>query len=259
MLVTLTTDWGLKDHYVAELKARILSRLASVNFIDISHSVLRHNNIDAVYIFMNSYHHFPENTVHFIGVSSMTSHHAELLAIKKNGQYFVGLNDGFFSLLFEDAPVDMVRLEQAGDHFMQYDLIAVSHAVSHLLQGGNLYELGSRPSVFVESRMFHPVVEENVIRGKIIYVDAFGNVISNIRRELFEQQVGNRSFVIVTRSSEPLNHILNGLSPEQGSQSPGDLYAHFNSSGFLELAIFQGNASQLLGMHIDSTLRIEYK
>ena len=100
--LTLTTDWGTRDHFVGSLKGLLYSSMPDITLIDISHQISRHNIQQAAFIFKNTYKKFPLGTVHFIGVSSHTTDVADLLAIKKDGYYFIGMNDGLFSLIFDE-------------------------------------------------------------------------------------------------------------------------------------------------------------
>jgi S-adenosylmethionine hydrolase len=254
-VVTLTTDWGLRDQHVAQLKGQLLKASAQINLIDISHDVQPFNIAHAAYLFRNVYKNFPEASVHFIGVSSFPDIKTELLAVKKEGHSFVGMNDGFFSLIFDEQPVDMIALEMADEGYAAFDLNAVVNAIAHLSAGKNIYELGNRPSAFVQKNDFRPVIEEDVIRGSIIYIDDFGNAITNIERSLFESQRSGRKFEINARRQQ---YIITSLSSKYAEAERGNLLALFNTSGLLEIAINQGNASSLLGLKNNDTIRIDF-
>lgn len=97
-IITLTTDWGLRDHHIAILKGQILKALNDTRIIDITHDVQPYNIVQGAYVFRNTYPNFPEGSIHFIGVGGFPSPQTEFIAIKKDGSYFIGMNDGFFSL-----------------------------------------------------------------------------------------------------------------------------------------------------------------
>ncbi|CAN5404084.1 hypothetical protein BH11BAC2_BH11BAC2_14840 [soil metagenome] len=255
-LVTLTTDWGNRDHHVGALKGLLYSACPQVTIVDISHKVSHHNIQQAAYIFKNAFRKFPENSVHIIGVNSYTEEVPELLAIKKDGHYFIGMNDGFFSLVFEEEPVDMVVVEQGGLHYTYYELETVTYAASHLLMGNNVYELGSRPGHYEQKKSFLPVIEEEVIRGVVIYIDDFGNVVTNIHKSLFDEQKRDRKFEIVARK---MQHTIDEISERYSAVEPGGAVSIFNAAGYLEIAINQDSASKLLGLKLNDNIRIEFK
>ena len=253
--VTLTTDWGLRDQHVAVIKGLLHKKLKNLNIIDISHDIQPFNIAQAAYIFCNAYKNFPEGAIHFVGVSSFPSKENELIAIKKEGFAFTGMNDGFFSLVFEEQPVDMVAINPSGESYTAFDIPAIVHAVAHLASGKNIYELGSRPSVFDLRGGFRPVIEEDVIRGTIIYIDEFGNAITNIDRALFDKQRAGRKFEINARRQQyTINELHNGYAEVER----GNMVALFNNSGHLEIAINQASAAALLGLKNNDTIRIDF-
>ncbi|MEP7265500.1 MAG: SAM-dependent chlorinase/fluorinase [Bacteroidota bacterium] len=254
-VITLTSDWGLRDQHVAILKGKILRAIENPLLIDISHDVQPFNIAQAAYLFRNTYLNFPDGTIHFIGVGSFPSVTTEFVAIKKEGHSFVGMNDGFFSLVFDDQPVDMVQLTASEFPFAAYDVTAIVNAILHLSSGKNIYELGSRVTEFVQKSEFRPVIEEDVIRGSIIYIDDFGNAVTNIDRKLFEQIRDGRKFEINARRQQ---YTITTLSERYAVADRGNLVALFNISGYLEIAINQGNASTLLGLKNNDTIRIDF-
>ena len=196
-IITLTTDWGTKDHHVGALKGLLYNVFPDVLVVDISHEVPRFSIQQAAYLFSNVYRRFPEGTVHIVAVQNAAGLKSELLAIKKDGHGFVGMNDGLFSLVFgEQPPANMVAVKLDIDQKPGFDLEVLTFVSTHLLSGQNVFELGSRPDDFVIRKGFEPVLEEDVIRGTIIYIDSFGNVVSNIHKTVFIEQLKNRKFEI---------------------------------------------------------------
>lgn len=254
-VITLTTDWGLRDQHVAVLKGLLLRHSTDLILIDISHDIQRFNIAQAAYIFRSAYAHFPEGTVHFIGVGSFSALGQEIIAVKKEGHAFLGMNDGFFSLLFDDKPVDMVVIENTDNRHAAYNLPLIAETVNRLASGKNIYELGNRPEQFILKNDFRPVIEEDVIRGTIIYIDDFGNAVTNIHRDLFNLQRNNRKFEINARRQQ---YTITVLSDQYAEVPRGNLVALFNTSGLLEIAINQGNASNLLGLKNNDTIRIDF-
>ncbi len=255
-IITLTTDWGLKDYHVAALKGSLLSISPSAAIVDITHLVEGNNIAQGAFIFKNAYVSFPNGTIHIVGVGSFTEKISELLLIKRNGHYFIGMNDGFFSLVFEEKPVDMVVLALSENAFAAYDTSTIVKAAEHVINGNNIYELGSRPAEFVEKTIFRPVIEEDVIRGTVVYIDEFGNAITNISRDLFESQRKQRKFEINARRQQ---YTVSSLNKRYDEAEQGCIIALFNTSDLLEIAINHGNASRLLGLKQNDTIRIDFQ
>ncbi|MBL0341956.1 MAG: SAM-dependent chlorinase/fluorinase [Bacteroidetes bacterium] len=104
--------------------------------------------------------------------------------------------------------------------------------------------------------MLLPVIEENTIRGYIIYIDTFGNLVTNIEKNLFERVSKGRDFEITLRTSE---YLITEISTSYFTSGRGDLLVHYNESGFLEIAISQGDASKLIGLKCNDIIRVEFK
>jgi len=255
-IITFTTDWGTRDYHIGAIKGMLLSQIQDLRLIDLSHQVARHNIQQAAYIFKNAWRHFPTGTLHFIGVHGQNKHDPELIAIKKEGHIFIGVNDGFFSLVFEDAPIDVVTLrnpESKGDLF---DLPLMVQSAAHLLNGRNLYELGERPEHFVQRSAFLPTIDEELIHGVVIYIDDYGNIVTNISRELFEEQRKGRKFEIVARKAQ---YSIDSISSYYNVVEPGSAIALFNDAGYLEIAINEDSAFKLLNIRLNDNIRIEFK
>jgi S-adenosylmethionine hydrolase len=254
-IITLTTDWGSRDYHVAALKGALLSSVPDVQIVDITHDVSRHNIQQAAFIFRNALRFFPSGTMHLIALHGHTGTTPGTLCIKKDNHMFMGLNDGFFSLVFDEEPIDMVEFPRAEQEPVQ-SIPRMVHCAVHLLHGKNVYELGSRPDQFVRRGAFQPSFTEELIRGVVVYIDHFGNVVTNISRELFEKQRAGRRFEIILRkTSSPLDSIRVDYS----EVDQGDVLALFNEAGLLEIAINQGNAHDLLYLRPNDHIRIEFK
>ena len=255
-IVTFTTDWGTRDFHIGALKGKLLSKISELRLIDISHEVARHNIQQAAYIFRNAYRYFPAGTLHIIGVLGQSKYDPQLIALKKDGHMFIGVNDGFFSLVFEEPPIDVVVIGDRSEKGDLFDLPVMVEAASGLLAGRNLYELGERPDHFVQRSAFLPTIDDELIHGVVIYIDDFGNIVTNISRELFEGQRKGRSFEIVARKSQ---HSINKISHYYNSVEPGAALAIFNDAGYLEIAINEDSAFKLMNIRLHDNIRIEFK
>src|SRR6202012_2222129 len=208
-IITLTTDLGDKDIYQAALKGSILKLLPTVNIVDITHNVAAFNVQQAAFILKNSFYYFPDATVHLIGIDTVFNSDTKYLALRYKNHYFVGSDNGIFSLMFDSEPDEIVEIHIMQDlkflHFPLADIFV--KAACHLANGGKLSEIGL-PVTDIEKKMtLQPIVEKNVIKGSVIYIDSFQNVITNITKEFFNKIQEGRRFVLYFKRNETINHL----------------------------------------------------
>ena len=256
-IITLTTDLGDKDIYQAALKGSILKLIPSVTIVDITHSVAAFNVQQAAFILKNSFHYFPEDTVHLIGIDTVYNVDTKYLAIRYKNHFFVGADNGIFSLMFDGEAEEMVEINIMQDlkflHFPLADIFV--KAACRLALGNPLSEIGI-PVMNVEKKMnLQPVVEKNVIKGSVIYIDSFQNVITNITKEFFSKIQHGRRFVLYFKRNETITH----LSWHYNEVPEGEKLCMFGISDHLEIAINKGNASGLLGLNLGDSVIIDFQ
>ena len=255
-IVTLTSDLGVKDYYTAVLKGKLLSGVPSAQVIDISHEISPFNIQEAAFVMRNACLYFPPGTVHIVSVHAESRHPVKAVALLYQGHYFVGIDNGLFSLMIDDHPEEVAEIPQPVgfiSSFMAKDLLI--DAAVKLLQGVSLSKVG-QPLGSLETRTYlRPPDNSNLIRANIVYIDRFGNLISNITHERFERLRAGRPFVINYKRNEEIRDI----SGTYQDVPEGEKLCLFNSAGYLEIAIHKGNASQLLGLHLDNTIQIEFE
>lgn len=255
-IITLTTDLGSKDFYQAALKGSILSILPTANIVDITHDVPSYNISYAAFVLKNAYTYFPKNTVHLIGIDSVFNEKTKYMALKYRDHFFVGADNGIFSLLLDGKPDELVELNIMQDlKFLHFPLVDIFvKAAVHLAKGGRLKDIGI-PTADIEQRMLlHPVIERDIIRGSVIYIDTFCNVITNITKDLFTKIQRNRDFTLYFRKSETITQ----LSWHYNEVPEGEKLCLFGISNHLEIAINKGKASGLLGLHLSDIVRVEF-
>lgn len=254
-IVSLTTDFGIKDHYVAILKASILSRYQEVTFVDISHAVDSHDIVQGAFYLSNSYKHFPENAIHVAAVYNYYQSDFRLLVFKKEGQYFIGPDNGIFSLMFEDftsTQVHEVNMQSLPPDQSLHQILA--HVVACISHGLGLEEIGPAAENLKRKMGIQPVVTKNQIRATIIHIDHFENVVINLSQEQFEKVRQGREFEMYYKQHDPITMI----SKSYGSVDIGDVLCIFNSSGYLEISLNMGKASSMLGLHKNETVQINF-
>lgn len=256
-IITLTTDLGDKDIYQAALKGNIFKLLPTVNLVDITHSVALFNIQQAAFILKNSFRYFPDGTVHLIGVDTVYNDYTRFLAIKYKNHYFVGADNGIFSLIFSEEPQEMVEITLMQDlkflHFPLADIFV--KAACHLAKGGALTQIGI-PVQGVERKMdLQPVIERNVIKGMVIYIDTFQNAITNITKDFFSRVQQGRRFILYFKRNETITQ----LSWHYNEVPEGEKLCLFGISDHLEIAINKGNASGLLGLNLGDSVIIDFQ
>jgi S-adenosylmethionine hydrolase len=256
-IITLTTDLGHTDFYQAALKGSLLNLYPAVKIIDISHEIPPFDIQQAAFVLKNAYQYFPKKTVHLIGIDSVYNRNTRYLAIKHKDYFFVGTDNGIFSLLFDEEPEEAVELTVIQDlkflHFPLTDIFA--KASIYLAKGGKLSDIGTPINDIQQRTVIQPVIDNNTIRGRVIYVDSFQNVITNITKELFTEVQNNRAFTVHFRRNETINQ----LSWHYNEVPEGEKLCLFGISNHLEIAINKGNASGLLGLHIGDIVRVDFE
>ncbi|MEZ5082541.1 MAG: SAM-dependent chlorinase/fluorinase [Bacteroidales bacterium] len=255
-IITLTSDWGLKDHYAGAVKGAILSKMPEATIVDISHQIPSFEIEQAAFVLKNSYPDFPKGTIHILAVNTEESEKFAHVVIEKDGQYFIGNDNGIFSLLFEEVPENIIELTiaQDSDYFTFSSRDRFVKAAVHLAKGESLTELGSPKSGIVEKILLKPVVDQNVVRGHVMYIDTYENIITNITEPFFKEIRKNRKFSIIFRS-----YSISKISQSYTDVPPGEIVALFDSNGYLEIAMNQGNAAGLLGLGYKDMIRIEFE
>lgn len=274
-IITLTTDFGLKDHFVGAIKGTIYSELEDAKIVDISHAINPFNIQECAYILKNSYHTFPKGSIHIVGVDSEPTVENQHIAVYVDGHYFIGANNGVVSLITSEIQPEKVfeiKLpEVIGGAFPVLDVFV--RVACHLARGGRLEVIGKPFDDLKVLKEFSPRVTNNgdTLTGSVIYIDNYGNVVTNIQKGLFEAYRKGRKFEISARNrriSEIHNaysDIINFKLEKARRKGPGDLLALFNSSDYIELAIYKsdlhtvGGASSLLGLDYRDTIIINFE
>lgn len=254
-IITLISDWGLKDHYLASVKGLLLGRLPSLHIVDISHYIPPFDIEQAAYILKNCYRNFPAGTIHIIGVSSEESPVSPHTVVFHENQYFIGADTGIFSMIFDVKPERVIELDitQETDFFTFPTRDRFVKAAVHLVNGGTLEELGPDKGDVMRKLLFEPVPHEKKIIGLVIYIDTYQNLVTNIRRSKFNEIGKGRRFEIKIR-----NEKITKLSTSYSDAKINDLLAVFGSNNLLEIAIREGNAAGLLGMDYKDQVTIEF-
>jgi S-adenosylmethionine hydrolase len=273
-IITLTTDFGLKDHFVGALKGAIYSELTDARIVDISHNISPFNIQECAYILKNSYKSFPEGTIHIVGVDSEVTPENQHLVVKVDNHYFITANNGVIGLIISEIkPEKVIEINLPNAINGSFPVMDVFVKVAcHIVRGGTLEVVGKSFDDLKDLRDFSPRITDDgkKIVGSVLYIDNYGNVVTNIQKSLFEAYRKGRSFELSARTSlitaihNQYSAIVDYDQDKSKRKGAGDLLALFNSSGYIELAIYKSNlktvggASTLLGLDYRDTITINF-
>ena len=203
-IITLTTDYGNKDYSVSSLKAKLISEIDDINIVDITHDISPFNLAEAGYVLEGAFSEFPKGTIHILSVDSELTPENKHIAIMYDGSFFIGADNGVFSLIFRDIKPDQIvdiNLHSNYNYDISADELFVKVA-SHVNRSGPLNVVGSEIDTIKEITNLRPVInkEMNQIIGSVIYIDNYGNVVTNITEKLFKEISKTRPFTINARN-----------------------------------------------------------
>lgn len=275
-IVTLTTDLGYRDPYLAIVKAGLLSGIPDLQIIDLSCDIKDNTISDAAFILKNSLPYFPPNTIHLVAVKFIVESsnlnkpnhidNTRYLITKYKEQYIICPDNGLFTLIdpaFNSVVYQLYFEDDSKHHFFLKDVF-IDAARLILLEGEGrsldeiMKEHGTMTSDFYKAVQFESFVDKNILRGKGIYVDDFGNIITNITFQQFEKVIGKRNFSITLPGAR-----INSIQRTYDDVKLGQPLVLFNSFGHLEVAVNGGSAHKMLcprdiGTKFDFNLLIEF-
>lgn len=273
-IITLTTDFGEKDHFAGAIKGAIYSESEDFKIVDISHSIQPFNILEAAYIIQNAYTSFPKGTIHIIGIDSELNQENKHIAVKLDDHYFICANNGIMSMICNEIAAEkIVEINIHDKVISNFPVLDVFAKVAcHIARGGTLEVIGKVIDHIKPIKNMLPFVndEKNQIIGSVIYIDNYGNVITNIRQKFFESVQLGRDFKISARSYTfdkilaKYSDIVNFDTPIETRNDEGKRLVLFNSSNYLEIAIYKsdnstvGSASTLMGLQMRDTVTINF-
>jgi S-adenosylmethionine hydrolase len=260
-IITLTSDYGTRDAFVACMKGVILKTNPQVQIFDITHEIAPQDIWEAAFTLKNSYAQFPKGTIHVAVVDPGVGSGRRPIIVVTEGYYFVGPDNGLFSLIYRDAERVRVHHITAGHYFIANpgptfhgrDIFApVAAALTKGVPSGNF---GEEITDFVKLNVPVPKRSENSIDGHVVHVDRFGNIITNITYKDLQSlipegaQMGQAAVTVMGKE-------IRGLRKFYAEAAPGEPSAIINSSGQLEIFLFRQNARTTLAIKRGEAVRL---
>ncbi len=250
-VITLTTEWRSDDIYQGIIRGKLCSMCPGAVIIDNASGITPFDILHASFVVRNTFSNYPEGSVHIICVHSEARKGEDYLVVRARGHYFIGTDNGIFNLILNSPPDEAVRIKK-GKKTNELDIYAMAAAC--LTSGGKMSDLGEPADSISEKMPLRATIDRDVILGSIIFVDSYGNVFSNITREVFSRVIGESEFRILIQSNK---NYTNRISNHYHDVSVGDLLARFNALDLLEIAINGADISELLSLSTGSVVRIE--
>ena len=273
-IVTLTTDFGMKAHFVGAVKGALITEIPEVKIIDISHNISPFSVIEAAYVIQNAFSAFPKGSIHIIGVDSELTPENTHIAMLLNGHYFICANNGILSMVCTETQADQIVEININDKILgAFPVLDVFVKVAaHIARGGTLEVIGKTLQDIKPIKNISPFLsdENHQLMGHVIYIDRYDNVITNIRKPFFESIQKNRRFEIMARNHK-FNKVHNRYSglvnfdiPIEKRNDVGRGMAVFNSSDYLEIAMYKSNkasvggAATLMGLDMMDSIIVQF-
>mgnify|MGYP006062619061 FL=1 len=249
----------------------MLSELSTTSIIDISHEISPFNIVEAAYITKRSYSNFPRNTIHIIDVDAQHNPEQSLVVSHFDNHYFITADNGFISLLSNEIKPEK-NIEITFNKDVSFSSIRTFvKAAAHIKRGGNINLLGKEIIKLKEFTHLNIKTHSNdTIIGHVIYVDNYGNVISNITKDFFINFSNDRSFEINAKNIkfnkiyDSFNDAINYGIKKEYREEDGKKIALFNSSGNLTLCIYKsdpkisGGAGSLFGLAYGDSISVKF-
>lgn len=247
-IITLLTDFGIADHYVAGMKGVILGICPEAWMIDISHLVPPQDIRSGAYLLKCVYKYFPQGTVHLAVVDPGVGTSRRGLAIAAGSRFFIGPDNGIFSLVLSENPgwkaysIENLALRRPDVSHTFHGRDVFAPAAAHLANGIPLDHFGT-PCAPLPADWTAPRSSGDELLGEVIHIDHFGNCITNVTDRDIEGLGKKEELQVQVRS-----HTIDSISKTYAEAKPGRIMALFGSCNHLEIAVNQGNASRKLGI-----------
>jgi len=249
-VITLTTEWKPEDYYFGIARGILESLVPGARIVVNAAAIPPLNIAHAAFVIRNTFHHYPPGTIHIILVHTESDSRNRQLLVKAQDHYFIGTDTGVFSLALNTEPElvqSLTRLDGESD-------IMLFARTAAALSGGTLASAPGEPAGSIREMMpLRATIDSGAINGSVIFIDSYGNAITNITRETFSRVFGKNPFNIYIQSNK---HRIDRISVNFNDVPVSELLARFNNLELLEIAINGANLSELFSLEPGSVVRI---
>jgi S-adenosylmethionine hydrolase len=256
-IITLLTDFGTKDGYVGAVKGVIKRINPQAEIVDVTHDIDSYDVIGAAFALNNFYRYFPKGAIHLAVVDPGVGSLREPILIKTKDFFFVGPDNGIFSFIYQKEDITDIIIISNKKYFLA-EPSSTFHArdifapvAAYLSLGIKTDEFGSPAKECVKFIIPQPESKGKGLRGEIIHIDRFGNLITNVPADLLENK--RNAEILVSKRK------IKGISRSYFEIKEQELGALIGSSDFLELAVNQGSAQTLLKAKVGNPVRINFE
>lgn len=250
-VITLTTEWEPHDIYNGIIKGKLSTMCPGTTIIDNACSIPAFNISYASFLIRNTFRNYPKGSVHIICVHSEAKNGQDHLIVKARDHFFIGTDNGIFNLILNSDPEEVVKIDPQGTID---ELEIFAKAASDIISGKKLSELGELVKTISERIPLRATIDKDVIIGSIIFIDSYGNAISNITREVFYRVFKNKDYRILIQSNK---NFTDKISQKYSDVPVGEMLTKFNQFDLLEISINGADVSELLSLRIGSVVRID--
>lgn len=253
-VLTLTTDFGLRDPAAAQLRGAMLAAAPGATVADVTHLIPTFDVPQAAYLLGRAYAHFPAGAIHVCTVKRLRADPSErYVGFRQNGHTFLCPDNGLAFLLFPRLGTPIYRL--ATDRVRESTKITLARAVRTLSLGLDVRHVGERVAAPVQITRPEPVAHPKYIRGSIIHIDRYGNAVLNVHRDLVERMARGRRVQTRLPNSAPIIDIVD----DYHEVPIGEILARYNAQGYLEIATNMGRAAALYGLEREQLVQLEFE
>ena len=269
-IITITTDFGTEDAYVAAMKGTMLSIAPSAQLVDVTHQIAPQDVMESAFVLQSAQPYFPEGTVHLLVVDPGVGTERRAVALRHDGHWYVGPDNGVFPLVLDGEPPEAAvelddpaawRTEAPSATFHGRDIF--SPAAAHLAAGHSLEAIGSPIESLEPLRWARPTTDAGTVQGWVVHVDHFGNCVTNIRRSTLRDALDLEA----RPSPETLpplkayagTTVLEALSSTYGDVAEEEPLLLFGSTGYLEVSVNGGNAAERLDIRKGDSIKLAFE
>jgi S-adenosyl-L-methionine hydrolase (adenosine-forming) len=245
-VIALMTDFGYKDGFVGTMKGVILTINPNVELIDLTHTISSHNTLEASIVLRTSYHFYPKGTIFLVVIDPGVGSTRRSILVETEKYFFIGPDNGALSFALENEKIKKI-VELTNKKYFLQDVSNTFHGrdifapvAAQLSKGVPISKFGEPTKEYKKFTILSPRIHRHGVSGKVIYTDHFGNLVTNISGGMV-QKLALRKMVIKIK-----DYKIEKLSSSYAASAPGQILAIVGSNDCLEIAVNQGNASQIM-------------